>query len=116
MGNLTPVLISNDALHLFDKDDGELSKKIFNAINSESRYVQDVSHEGYCNYITIHPSMHSSCDRLFLVSGGSMTELDSWTSGFNKLCISHPELMKEMLKIAKQKIKDCEKGLKESKK
>ena len=112
MGNLTPILISNDALHLFGEDDGELSKKIYNTICADSRYPQDVSHKGYCNYVTIHPSMHSSSDRLFMVSGGRMTELGSWTADFHKLCDSHPELMKQMLKVAKNKIKECEKELK----
>ena len=116
MGNLTPILISNDALHLFNEDDGELSKKIYNAVNADSRHPQDVSHKGYCNYITVHPSMHTSADRLFMISGGSMTELCSWTADFHKLKNSHPELMKQMLKVAKAKIKECEKELKNAKK
>ena len=52
--------------------------------------------------------------RLLMISGGRMTELGSWTADFHKLCNSHPELMKDMLKVAKNKIKECEKELKES--
>ena len=56
--------------------------------------------------------MHSSADRLFCVSGGAMVELDPWVGEFMKLKESHPDLIKGMLKIAKYKIKECEKELK----
>ena len=60
MGYLTPVLLANDAIDMFKDDDGELSKKIYNAVTACSKYPQDIGHKGYCNYVTVHPSCHSN--------------------------------------------------------
>jgi len=114
MGILTPILIHYDALHLFGEDDGELSKKIYNAVEACSRYPQDIGHKGYCNYVTVHPSCHASADRVFVVSGGTMTELSTFMPDFQNLCKSHPDLINKIIASAKRTIRECEKELKNS--
>jgi hypothetical protein len=114
MGYLTPVLVSNDAVHLFKNDDGTLSKKIYDAVCSGGPFGGDidVSHEGYCNYITVKPSQHSSEARLMMVSGGNLCDLNPRSSDVKELKITHTEYLEDTIARAKRIIAECEMHLK----
>tara|TARA_R110002020_G_scaffold33556_6_gene102179 strand:- start:917 stop:1264 length:348 start_codon:yes stop_codon:yes gene_type:complete len=114
MGYMSPVIIHLDILAELKKDEGMLCNDIADAVNSSSsnNKSMDASPSGYCNYINVFPPRHTSDHSLYLMSGGSVTELRPHGPDWDNMVKNQPELLGNMLEDAERMIKMCKKSLK----
>jgi len=102
MGYLTTIVIHNDALHSFKEDPKAFAEAIFKGIDEANmtREETPVGFKGYCNYISVHPSRHADDETLYLHSGNSVSEINTYSKEFEKLIARNRDLANELIKRA----------------
>ena len=115
MGYLTTIVIHNDALHRFENNPEKFAKAIFDGIRNANREHKevDVGFEGYCNYISIHPSRHADDDTVYVHTGNTVFNLNAWNTDFWSLAKQNPTCLKMFIKRAQGILTDAKKRLKE---
>lgn len=111
MGYLTTIVIHNDALHEFEKDPKKFGEAVFECIRKANRSgkMEDIGFNGYCNYISAHPSRHADDETVYLHSGNTSFNLNPWNNDFKNLIKDNPNLLKSLIKRARDILK-CAKG------
>lgn len=117
MGFLTTITIRNDAFGSFEEDPKLFGEKILEGIHlAESKHREvEVGFKGYCNYICVQPPRHADDTTVYLHSGNGVFNLNPYNQDMKHLIENNLDLAKdfvnraeEMIKMAKQKIREAE--------
>jgi hypothetical protein len=114
MGNLTEIVILNDALHEFRTDPKMFGEAVLNGIDKANMVNGQVSvgFNGYCNYINVEPSRHADHEVLFLHAGNRLTAIGAYEKDWVNIVERNTEFAKKCITSAKYIIKMAEKKLK----
>lgn len=104
MGYLTTIVIHNDALHSFKKDPANFAEAIFKGIDEANRDHKetDVGFQGYCNYITVHPSRHADDETVYVHTGNTVFQLNEYSEDFKTLAQRDVKLAKDFIRRAQR--------------
>lgn len=100
MGFLTTITIKNDRLHEFEANPLEFAKTIFEGIVEANRLHKQVSLVG--NYIEIEPSRHADDETVYIHTGNTVFNLNSYNDDFKELAAWNPKLAKDFVKRAQR--------------
>ena len=114
MGNLTTIVIHNDAMGAFEKDPEGFGKAILKAVRDANHTHKraNAGFAGYANYITSFPSRHADDETLYFHTGNTVIELNEYSSNWTDLRTRLPDYAKELVTKAKKRINALSKLLK----